>query len=399
MEFIDLNMKHLLDKARDFEYEVNDEEMKLWSNRASFILQELESLAKSSNRQVKQKCITWIKLLLSTKHRLFGGEKVGGSIGNRENETNKVCWEDFQSAFQRRIRSGVITNLSRLDVKSFLLEARPLFIEKVKDSLNEYNAIKVNTELAAEYIIVKKDTEENEVKYFNTKNEALFRSDIESLENWYSENVLDPILYQIAEFEHKGSGWTLKAVLSLTVNLNKHEPMQGSSYIQLPDDLVKKKACVNLKNNDNQCFKWAILCALYSTDDNRPLCIDYYKQYEHLLNFKGIEFPVTLSAVRKFEKQNDVSVNVFVLKKSGNTHKVSTGHLTSSYKEKHVNLLLLQNYYVNESSSKESDIPPLKFHYVWIKSLSRLVSMQLNAHKGKCYICDRSTLLSNCRKT
>ena len=44
--------------------------------------------------------------------------------------------------------------------------------------------------------------------------------------------------------------------------------MRGSSYIPLPDHLAKKKALINLKNEDNECFKWAVTRALNPADKN-----------------------------------------------------------------------------------------------------------------------------------
>ena len=42
----------------------------------------------------------------------------------------------------------------------------------------------------------------------------------------------------------------------------KYEPLGGSSYIQLPAFLVAKKAIINLKNEDDECFKLSITRAL-----------------------------------------------------------------------------------------------------------------------------------------
>ena len=42
----------------------------------------------------------------------------------------------------------------------------------------------------------------------------------------------------------------------------KYEPLGGSSYIPLPAFLAAKKAIINLKNGDDECFKWAIARAL-----------------------------------------------------------------------------------------------------------------------------------------
>ena len=64
--------------------------------------------------------------------------------------------------------------------------------------------------------------------------------------------------------------------------------------------------------------------------------------------------------------------------------------MTKSKKEQHVNLLFVQDHYVDEDNEKEEkdEIVP-KFHYIWIKDLSRLVGRQLSLHNGKKFICDR----------
>ena len=68
-------------------------------------------------------------------------------------------------------------------------------------------------------------------------------------------------------------------------------------------------------------------------------------------------------------------------------------HHTAFKQHQHVNLLLIQDHYVdeNDTGEKESDDDYLlpKFHYVMIKSLSRLISVQLSGRNEKCYICDR----------
>jgi hypothetical protein len=71
-----------------------------------------------------------------------------------------------------------------------------------------------------------------------------------------------------------------------------------------------KKAIVNVKNTDHECFKWAILSALYPPTDN-PHRLAHYKAIEHDLDFSGINFPASLKDVAKFERQNHVSVHVY----------------------------------------------------------------------------------------
>ena len=125
--------------------------------------------------------------------------------------------------------------------------------------------------------------------------------------------------------------------------------------------------------------------------------IDYQLTHNMLMNIisKVLYFPWTLEKWL-FEKQNDVSVNVYFLKKKSEVYTVLPRHVTIQKKEKHVNLLLIESYYVDEDEEEESvkgfddfDNFPHSFHYVWIKDLSRLVSSQFSARKSKTFLCDR----------
>lgn len=43
--------------------------------------------------------------------------------------------------------------------------------------------------------------------------------------------------------------------------------MQGSApYIYLLTEINDKKACINIKNNDNAYFAWAMVSVLYPSD-------------------------------------------------------------------------------------------------------------------------------------
>ncbi|XP_055388367.1 uncharacterized protein LOC129616887 [Condylostylus longicornis] len=128
--------------------------------------------------------------------------------------------------------------------------------------------------------------------------------------------------------------------------------MLGSSYIKLPHAIIKKKACINVKNYDNACFAWAIVSALCPVNENS----DRITQYPHY------DFDVHPT------------------------------YLTKSKKNQHVNLLLIQNIYYNDDNFQndvEHSSVGVQYHFVWIKDLSRLLSSQLSKHNGKKHFCDR----------
>ena len=85
--------------------------------------------------------------------------------------------------------------------------------------------------------------------------------------------VKETVLESLAKFQRQGSNWRFHSVLSLDLHTVKYEPPGGSSYIPLPVFVAAKKVIVNLKNEDGECFKWAITRALNPVE-NHPERID-----------------------------------------------------------------------------------------------------------------------------
>ena len=244
-----------------------------------------------------------------------------------------------------------------------------LFVQpRIKRTLNMgQNAVKVYTVLTAKFVITKNDEGIIELKHFNMKAEPIYPTT--NVREWFITHVQELIQTDIEEFEQQGSGWLLHPSINLIVNINKFNPMRESSYLNLPDKIRYKKACINVRNNDNMCFKWAILSALHPASNS--LSVSEYRRYEGESNITGTEFPVTPSRISKFEAQNDVSVNVYILKKRKKEFETAPLHVTSEKKNQHLNLLLVKNHYVDEEDEgkehddKEHKLP--KFHYVSIK--------------------------------
>ena len=70
------------------------------------------------------------------------------------------------------------------------------------------------------------------------------------------------VLESLAKFQRQESNWKFHSVLSLDLHTVKYVSLGGSSYIPLPKFLAAKKAIVNLTNENDECFKWAITRAL-----------------------------------------------------------------------------------------------------------------------------------------
>ena len=178
---------------------------------------------------------------------------------------------------------------------------------------------------------------------------------------------------RIPELETKGSGWIFQRVSTLQIHLAKYKPLKGSSYFELPEKLALKKAIVNVKNEDQQCFKWAVLSALFTVSKDAQR-LSKYTAHESELNWDGLTFPVTLQQIPKFEKRNKVSINVYGWDKSDKPYLLQKSKIGEA--EKHVDLLLLE-----EGANS---------HYCWIKNFSRFArqpSDHKHCAKHYCHYC------------
>lgn len=113
---------------------------------------------------------------------------------------------------------------------------------------------------------------------------------------------------------------------------------------------------------------YAVLSAIYPLSKNGGRA-SLYKRFLGELNFDGIEFPVKIKDIGKFEKQNNTRVNVFGYD-AGSVYPIRL-----SGDDNATDLLLI-------SDEKT-------FHYCWIKNFSRLISSQVNKNEHKKFICKR----------
>ena len=149
-------------------------------------------------------------------------------------------------------------------------------------------------------------------------------------------------------------------------------PQKEAGYIDLLKEIKAKKAVINVQNKDNRCFEYAILSEQYNKEIKaNPERPSKYKEHLNKLNFTGIEFPVSLKDIDKFEKQNpEIRINVF-----GYDKDVHTLRLNKTDPQNAIDLLLI---------TKEE-----RQHYCWIKSFSKLVGSQVTKNEHKIYFCKR----------
>ena len=102
--------------------------------------------------------------------------------------------------------------------------------------------------------------------------EAAFHSKTEvNLESNDSNELFSKMKETVLEFH---------SVLSMNLHIVKYVPLGGSSYIPLLKFLAAKKAISNLKNEDDECFKWAITRALNPVEKTLSVLIKKFEKYQ-----------------------------------------------------------------------------------------------------------------------
>ena len=87
---------------------------------------------------------------------------------------------------------------------------------------------------------------------------------------------------------------------------------RGKSYIKSPEQLKNKRATINPKNNDDNCFQYAITVALNHQNIGRnPQRISNVKPFINQYNWKRVEFPTEQKDWKRFEQNNKtIALNI-----------------------------------------------------------------------------------------
>jgi len=139
-------------------------------------------------------------------------------------------------------------------------------------------------------------------------------------------------LTSLEEFQERDSGWALSRIINLLININKYNPLHAGCHIELPREIKLKRAVINVQFMDNACFAWSVVAALHPSE-RKPERESSYPHYTSVLNLKDIEFPMTLTQIKKFGNLN-IFINVYCIKKKKELLPI---RLTEKKMDKHVN--------------------------------------------------------------
>ena len=311
-----------------------------------------------------------------TEHQKTHIEKPSTSKGTtnkaQKSKAEPIHDEDQQhvrSAFRRKIQERVWFIRGSKDPLGVLQQYKnrirdALFLSLKKSSQKFYIAVKVR--------FYKEDKYGYRIEtsaFFHGSMHVLLRK--EDYEDSF-QSSLNKIWKSFDVYIRNGSGWILDRVEKIFLNSYNYQPIGISSYIATPNNIVKKKAVVNVRNENNKkCFEYSVLAALYQheigkTNIGRPSRYDKY-----LGRLKGCKEPMTIDDIPRFESLNDISIAVYRIKHNGG--KVFPLYMSKKRNQDPINLLLIEG----EEHS----------HFAWIKNFNRLLHTNNTVTKVFCPFC------------
>ena len=148
-----------------------------------------------------------------------------------------------------------IDGIEGMDVDTFFARTRKFLIDLLsRETINRA----VRSQATTWIRFVKDEVEQVELA-FNSRMLAVYNlSDMDEIVSAMIEHMKQ----QIENAALSDTKFVFDRIIPMDIDFHRLNLTRGSSCIPLPDWLAKKKAIINPKNSDLECFKWAVIAAM-----------------------------------------------------------------------------------------------------------------------------------------
>ena len=85
--------------------------------------------------------------------------------------------------------------------------------------------------------------------------------------------------HKLEQWNKRGSNFNIERVSRFLLSMHPYRTLHGSTFVHTPEFLANKCCLVNVQNNDEKCFVWSVLSALYPAARNSER-LSKYKNHE-----------------------------------------------------------------------------------------------------------------------
>ena len=221
----------------------------------------------------------------------------------------KATITDEQSAFKNYTSSYAISDIRVKGVKAIQYLKYQDF--KIREYLQKHKGMKVLLQTFSNF----KSKKTNEIVRREVRSRRYEITNEDEITNVLNQMATD-IEHQAEVLEMSESGLVLTQMDKIKFNFDKYNPTRGGKFIPLPKWVQNKKACINIKNEDNKCFKYSVQCGICKVyEKDHPERLSHYKNLDDKLNWTNVNFPSSNIDIDTLEENNDgkIAVNVYFL--------------------------------------------------------------------------------------
>ena len=325
-----------------------------------------------------------------TRHRSSseGREQHQDTVdtGNIQNRKRRKSESDFQNVNNLHDEEGPFVPLRELEGRAALKHLSDFVITptrkctslmkylqtlrlklaiRLKKELLQRRGVKAFLTIRLSYV---KASDANKVfeAFLHTKIQRIVHVDVVSLA---VQRFEDEVLERNANYMRHESGLIIDCVHESRLSVGTYNPI-GATFAALPPFLANKKAIINVKNDDNRCFGYALLsCLMDGKMGNDASNARRYGNHFREYKLDALHYPVEIADLLEIERSLNISMNVYSF--FDDTGAARYPVYVSQHKgEREIDLL-----YWNE-------------HYAWIKSFERFMS-DITKSKRRKFFCKR----------
>ena len=196
-----------------------------------------------------------------------------------------------------------------MDVDTFYNIIRKGLIELINRELKTRTSARIKTTAWIRFIRDDEEGQERVELAFNSLMTSVYRG---SEPDHIVDGMIDNMKFEIENPALLNSRFVFDEVLYLDVNFHQLNLTRGSSYLPLRGWLARKKVIVNPHNDDEECFKWAVITA-ENVGMKDPQRVSNLRKFTDNYDWSGLKFPVSTKNIGVFETNNNVSVNILAV--------------------------------------------------------------------------------------
>ena len=133
------------------------------------------------------------------------------------------------------------------DLLKFFQKSKPRFIDVCREEVQALRSVKIQFGLEVRFYIDRNGEVEYMSHYFHHMQPIVLNEHNMDTLNHMMNQFVDEVRDEIEAWSQRGSGWVVDEILEAIINVAQYQPLNGGSYMPLPEKLKNKKAILTYK--------------------------------------------------------------------------------------------------------------------------------------------------------